>query len=161
MIVFNSPSFFLFFFIPRLFLPSDFPSFLFFLILFLSSFTFHLFFPSSSVAPGWWWWWWGSYYSVLDTSSSSVTHTYRHFPDAQRQVVPRLRLMEKLHWLPFWTIVFTHTFLGQWYKSGGLAWGVGIAESAKGCRRGVGCRIIPSQCGTSQKSNLFPFLRYF
>lgn len=81
---------FLTLFIPGLFylplhLPFiSFPSFLCFSVSIFSFIFFHLFFFSfSSVAPGWWW---GCLISleVLDTNTSSGTHTYTHCPEAWR-----------------------------------------------------------------------------
>lgn len=90
--VFNSPSLFFYPLALSSFFPQpSFPSFLCFLCLFLSSFSFHLFFPLSSLAPGWWW-------GCLITLSQAHIRTLSFGPKAG---CLWLRLMVKLHRLLF------------------------------------------------------------
>lgn len=113
--------------------PLSFPSFLSPIPSLLS---FHLF-PRSSLAWGWWWWWWGLLLLCPRHWYSAFTHW--HCPDARRLLLPWLRLMEKLHRLLFWTIVFTHTYLGRCYHSKSLAAGeAGTGGGGSNYREGTG-----------------------
>lgn len=125
-LLFDSPH--LWFFPPlRSFLSTSlaFPSFL---SPISSPLSFHLPFPWSSLAPGRWWWWRGLLLLRPRHWYSAFTHW--HCPDAWRLLLPWLRLMEKLHRLLFWTIVFTHTYLGRCCHSESLA--AGEAETGRG-----------------------------
>lgn len=93
-----------------------------------TSLSFHLPFPWSSLALGRWWWWRGLL--LLHPRHWYSAFTHWHCPGAWRLLLPWLRLMEKLHRLLFWTIVFTHTYLGRCCHSEKLA--AGEAETGKG-----------------------------
>lgn len=112
-----------------------------------------------------------SYYSVLDTSTSSGTHTHT-LSCGPRAGCLWLRLMVKLHRLLFYTIVLTLTYLGRWYENGRLARGVEIGGT--GCqqllgdsgRQGVGNKTslwlwASQKCGISLQRGLTYYLHIY
>lgn len=161
LIVFNSPSFF---FIPRLSLPSDFPSFLFFLRLCLSSFTFHLFFPLKRSSPR----------MVVVVRRvlwlcprHNQHYTHRHFPDAQRRVRASIETNGEVTL----AAVLNNGLHSHLSGSTVRKWG-----SGSGCWDQQGCQRLledskregewdaePSHLNAGRLKNqtLFPFLRSF